>query len=317
MSDVREIARELADGLLFPDAARVDRLDLVPSGHLAALADSGLYGLAVDAPPDVYQDVVAILAGGCLATAFVWLQHAGLAKALAGFGTHPDLLAELRTGRVKAGVALGGLWPHAPLRAREDGYGVVLDGASPWFTGWGLVDVFLLAARDEHDSIRWMYLDAVPGPSLAAEPLDLTAARASGTVRLVFDGHRVPAERLLGAEPSEGLAERDRAGLRTNGYLALGVAERCAALIGPSPWDARVASVRARLGEAEPEGLPEARAAVSDLAMRAAAGLAVAEGSGSVLRGGNAERLVREAAFLLVFGTRPAIKSALAARLQG
>ncbi|ROO88226.1 alkylation response protein AidB-like acyl-CoA dehydrogenase [Actinocorallia herbida] len=315
MIDPREAARELADDLLFPDAARVDRLDRVPEEHFTALAERGLYGLAVDAAPEVHQEVVEILAGGCLATAFVWLQHTALTKAVAGYGTHPELLADLRAGRVKAGVALGGLWPNAPLRARRDGDGLVLEGSSPWFTGWGVVDVFLLAARDEADRIRWLYLDARPGPALRAEPLDLTAARASGTVRLVFDGLRVPAARLLGDDPSEGLAERDRAGLRTNGYLALGVAARCAALIGPSPWDARVAAVRTLLDTAEPPALPAARAAVSDLAVRAAAALAVAQGSTSVLRGSHPERLAREAAFLLVFGTRPAIRDSLATRL--
>ncbi|GAB2837113.1 hypothetical protein GCM10022221_40500 [Actinocorallia aurea] len=315
MIDARKAARELAEDLLFPDAARVDRLDLLPAEHCAALAERGLYGLSVNETPEVYQDVLEILAGGCLATAFVWLQHAGLAKALAGFGTHPELLADLRAGRVKAGVALGGLWPDAPLRARTDGDGIVLDGASPWFTGWGIVDVFLVAVRDEADRIRWMHLDARAGASLRAEALDLTAARASGTVRLAFDGLRVPADRLIGAEPSQGLAQRDRAALRTNGYLALGVAARCAALIGPSPWDARVAAVRARLAAAEPVGLPAARAAASELAARAAAALTVAQGSGSVLRGSHPERLTREAAFLLVFATRPSIREALAARL--
>ena len=38
-------------------------------------------------------------------------------------------------------------------------------------------------------------------------------------------------------------------------------------------------------------------------------------GSGAVVTGANAERLAREALFLLVFGSRPAIRHALLARL--
>jgi hypothetical protein len=45
--------------------------------------------------------------------------------------------------------------------------------------------------------------------------------------------------------------------------------------------------------------------------MRAATTLTVATGARAVLRDHHAQRLVREAMFLLVFGSRPPIKSAL------
>jgi hypothetical protein len=51
--------------------------------------------------------------------------------------------------------------------------------------------------------------------------------------------------------------------------------------------------------------------------MRAATTLVVTAGSRSVLRGEHPQRLVREAAFLLVFGSRPPIRAALLDRLQG
>ena len=43
-------ARRLADEVLFPDAMRVDRLDVLPAAHLDALAAEGLWGAA--APPE-------------------------------------------------------------------------------------------------------------------------------------------------------------------------------------------------------------------------------------------------------------------------
>ena len=55
----------------------------------------------------------------------------------------------------------------------------------------------------------------------------------------------------------------------------------------------------------------EARASACELAVRAAHALAVGRGSTSVLVGDVAERLGREAALLLVFASRPAIKDAL------
>ena len=48
--DVLAVAGELADEVLFPDAMRVDRLDVLPAAHLDALAAAGLYG--APAPAD-------------------------------------------------------------------------------------------------------------------------------------------------------------------------------------------------------------------------------------------------------------------------
>jgi hypothetical protein len=74
---------------------------------------------------------------------------------------------------------------------------------------------------------------------------------------------------------------------------------------------------RAALESSTPETVTGTRAAAAALALRAAAALAVAGGSRSVRPGGHAERSLREAAFLLVFGTRPAIREALLDRLLG
>jgi hypothetical protein len=61
--------------------------------------------------------------------------------------------------------------------------------------------------------------------------------------------------------------------------------------------------------------MADARAAASELALRAAAALAVRDGSRAVTVDQHAQRLAREAVFLLVFGSRPRIKSALLERL--
>jgi hypothetical protein len=66
---------------------------------------------------------------------------------------------------------------------------------------------------------------------------------------------------------------------------------------------------------ADVEAMAQARAAACELAVRAAAALAVWDGSKSIMTGQHAQRLAREALFLLVFGSRPAIKNALLRRL--
>jgi hypothetical protein len=105
-------------------------------------------------------------------------------------------------------------------------------------------------------------------------------------------------------------------GLRTNGSLALGVAARCCRLLGPSPLDDELAARRAALDQGTPETMPAARVAAAAFAVQAASAVVVHEGSRSVVRGTHAERLLREAGLLLVFGSRPRIKHQLLAHLD-
>jgi alkylation response protein AidB-like acyl-CoA dehydrogenase len=133
---------------------------------------------------------------------------------------------------------------------------------------------------------------------------------ASGTVTLRFHGHRVPDERVTLVEDFEAWRARDAAGLRPNGAFALGVTRRCLALLGPSELDAELQAARDQLDRAAVEELPAARAGASLLAMRAASRLVIAGGGRSMLTDNHAQRLAREAMFLLVFGQTASIRQA-------
>jgi alkylation response protein AidB-like acyl-CoA dehydrogenase len=236
LGDVLAAARRLADDVLFPDAMRVDGLDVLPAAHLDALAAEGLYGAPVPAEAgglglDVRATcaVAEELAGGCLATAFVWFQHRGLVMTLAAEGTPAALrdqwLGPACQGKVRGGIALTGLIPGPPrLRAWPAGGGWRLDGEAPWVTGWGLIDLLLVVARGPDDSVVSLILDAAAQPGLTVCRQRLTAVNASVTVRLGFDGVAVPAERLAGQAPFDRAVSLrpDRQGI--NGSLALGVA---------------------------------------------------------------------------------------------
>jgi hypothetical protein len=92
------------------------------------------------------------------------------------------------------------------------------------------------------------------------------------------------------------------------------VALTCCRLIGPSRLDGELAARRAALDAGTPESMPAARAAAARFAVQAASALVVHEGSRSVVVGSHPERLLREATFLLVFGSRPSIRRALSAQ---
>ena len=120
---------------------------------------------------------------------------------------------------------------------------------------------------------------------------------------------------MTGTLPLDQWHSRDAAALRANGSLALGLAARCCELIGPGPLDEQLASCRAALDTAGPDAMPAARAAACELALRATAALVVSQGSTAILADQDAQRLAREALFLLVFGSRPPIRQSLAGLL--
>jgi alkylation response protein AidB-like acyl-CoA dehydrogenase len=325
---VVQAARRLADEQLFPEALQTDAAERVPEHLLRALADAGLFGLVgprehgglelgLGAGP--FSEVVEALASGCLTTTFVWVQHHGALHALASSDNTalaaawlPDLCA----GRRRAGLALSGSRPGPdPLSARPAPGGWLLDGRVPWMTGWGLVHAVLATARsDDDERVLSAWLNPVASDSLRVSPQRLLAANASCTVELGLHAHFVPNERVVALEPYLPPPPHDGGG-RSNGSFALGVARRACLLLGPGPLDAELDARRRQLDAAGDESLAAARAAAVELSLRASAALITSQGSRSIVLDSHAQRLAREALFLLVFGSRPAIKRALLAEL--
>jgi alkylation response protein AidB-like acyl-CoA dehydrogenase len=239
--DVLATARRLADDLLFPAALEVDGADLVPRSHLDALAAGGLYGQwgptdagGLDLDAATGNRVAEVLAGGCLTTAFVAMQHQGVVRQIArtSGAVRDDWLAPLCRGDRRSGVAISGIRPGAdPLRARPSPYGWTLHGSVPWVTGWGRVDVVHVAALDDEGDVVWLLVDAERAPSLHVERQHLVACEASGTVTVSFQGHEVAGERCTLRTSYADWQRADVEGLRPNGSLALGVAGRCVARI--------------------------------------------------------------------------------------
>ncbi len=92
---------------------------------------------------------------------------------------------------------------------------------------WGLADVIGVAAYDTraHKTVTFL-MAATGGPNIHSNRIPLSAADASNTVELTFNGHHVPHTSVLHVRQARqgrlGLA--DRSVLRINGSLALGVA---------------------------------------------------------------------------------------------
>jgi alkylation response protein AidB-like acyl-CoA dehydrogenase len=316
--EIVDTAQQFADDLLFPTALANDAAGAIPIATFDALAAAGLYGTAL---PDELEPTCAVLealAGGCLSTAFVWMQHLGVLRA-ALFSDHEGIREEwadpLARGARRGGLALGGALPGPPLlRARETAKGWLLDGTSPWLSGWGQIDVVHTGARTEDERLVWLFVDARESDTLHVALQDLMALRATATVRAEFVEHLVPHERVVSVAPyAPGTTPPEV--IRIHASLALGVAARCCRLLGESPLDGELTACRARLAELDPERIAADRADAGELAVRAATAAMVATGSRSILLDEQPQRLAREALFAAVYALRPASRDALLARL--
>jgi alkylation response protein AidB-like acyl-CoA dehydrogenase len=315
--------RRITEEVLFPAAMAIDAAPIVPRRYLDLIAEAGLYDLPAD--PVEAGRVVEALGGASLVTAFVWIQHHSPVRAVLSRPPHlrDRYLAGMQAGRVRAGIAYAALRRPGPPSAVAEpvaGEGWRLTGHAPWVTGWGLVDVIQVGAR-AGDRMLWLLIDAAVAPGMKVRPVELAVLQASATVELRWEGMVVPADRVLGIEGFEEWRTRDAGGRQLNGYLPLGVAARCAQLLGREPLARRVEAARAALdrlsacapgsgGRATSTAVSTARAGATLLAVRAAAALVAAGGGRSVEAGQHAARLMREAAFLLVFGQTSEIRAA-------
>ena len=323
--DVVQEARRIAEDVLFPGAIATDSAEVVPVERLDALADAGFYGLpgpreagGLAADLSATCAVIEALAGGCLTTTFVWAQHLGAVLAAAHSNSaalREEWLEPLCRGTRRAGLALAGVLPEPLLRARPVSEGWLFSGTAPWVSGWGRIDVVHTAARDAEDNVVWAFVDARESTTLTVEPLELVAVNASATVRASFADVFVPEDRVTATLPREAWSRPEPAVLRIHASFALGLVDRCCRLLGPGTFDEELAACRAALDDATPETMPTARAAASELALRAAGALVVSTGSKAAVRDQHAQRIAREALFLLVYGSRPAVRAALLDRL--
>ncbi len=314
-------AVRIADDVLFRGAIDVDSSGTIPRSHFDALAAAGLYGIAGpveaggwDVDPRAHLRIRETLAGGCLTTAFVWAQHHGVVRCVRSADTavQEAWLQGLCTGRLRGGLALAGLRPGpVTLRvaAAEDGRWTIA-GESPMVTGWGHVDVLLVGARLGADEVVFALVDT-SHPRLRAQRLRLAALDASATVRLHFDEVVVEESAIVQCTTLPAWLAGGET-VRHNGALAIGVAARCARLAGETGLSEQVACCRDALDvAADGDELAQARADASLLAVRAASYLVAARGSAAVDLSEHAQRLAREAIFLLAFGQKPSIKQAL------
>jgi len=329
-------ARQLADTLLVPNAERVDQAE-VPASHLDAIRRSGLLGVSAPeayggagAPDSVAREVQEILAGACCSTWFVQTQHHTPVRMLAKseLPMRESLLRPLATGELLAGIAYAHVraFPRVAVRATAERDGWRFDGTVPWYTGWGLNDVMLLAGITDADEIVFAFADAREQPGLRpSAPMRLAALTAARTVSLELDGLWLPESSVLLRTPQEKFALLDIPRSTNASPAVFGLAYAALRIVAESGEPQTAEALRASVDEVRRRAYELAdhpvahehveerltlRTRAYDL-MRAAPTAAVVSGGGRTMDLRNpAQRLAREGMFLLIQGQTSVVRRA-------
>lgn len=329
-------ARRLADDLLTPHAERVDQ-EGVPASHIEEIKRSGLLGVSAPkeyggaaAPGAVARETAEILAGACCSTWFVQTQHHTPVQTLAKSEgpVRERLLGPLARGELLSGVAYAHLraYPQIPVRVTRERGGWRFDGTVPWYTGWGLNDVMLLAGVTDEDEALFAFTEAREQPGLrASEPMRLAALTAARTVSLELDGFWLPEETVALRTPYDQWAATDRPKTVNANPAVFGITESALTLLDEetaAPLSARLTKVRDQAYDlADQPAHLEERLTLRTQAyevMQAATTAAVVTGGGRSLTLTNkAQRLAREALFLLVQGQTAQSRTAHLKALAG
>ncbi len=159
--------RELAQALIAPGAAGIDRESRFPDEQLNALAQVGALGLLVPCDQGgvgaglvALADVCEAVGGACASTGMVFLMHSVTAATVAGGGgpSAARLLEEMASGEVLGTLAFSergtGAHFYAPeLRAERRDGSVFVSGRKSFVTSGGHADAMLVLLQGEGDGL--------------------------------------------------------------------------------------------------------------------------------------------------------------------
>src|ERR671914_599526 len=225
-----EAVRDFVESEVFPVAEELEHRDEYPEKIVEQLKEMGLFGLTVPeefggAGMDLltYALVVTELSRGWMSLSGIMNTHFMGVYLLKQHGTEEQKqrwLPKMAAAEVRASLSMSEAGAGSDVqaikcRATRDGDHYVVDGTKMWVTN-GLRSglVFLLAKTDPeadppYRGISLLVVEKEPGAErfegITVPPnIPKMGYKGVETTELVFEGHRVPAENLLGAEEGRG-----------------------------------------------------------------------------------------------------------------
>jgi alkylation response protein AidB-like acyl-CoA dehydrogenase len=212
------LTRDLVERELLPHAAEEEAEGRFPRETMRVLGRAGLLGLPYgeeygggDQPYEVYLQVLEELSAGRLTVGLGVSVHTLSCHALATFGTEeqkrrwlPDMIGGDLLGAYCLSEPQSGSDAAAlRTRAESDGDGYTVNGTKAWITHGGVADFYSTMVRTGVEGSRGISVLLVPGdtPGVSADlPERKMGMKGSPTAQIHFEGARVSADRLIGAE---------------------------------------------------------------------------------------------------------------------
>ena len=226
--------REIIDSIerwaereLRPVARRFDHADEYPAEIVAQMQDLGLFGatiapeyggLGLDAT--TYAQIVMKISAVWMAPVGIFNSHLIMASCVQRHGTAEQKtrwLPKFATGEIRGGIGLTEPNAGTDLQsiravARRDGDSYVIDGTKTWITNGVEGTAFAVLvktdpeAQPRHRGMSLFLCEKGPGFA-TAKKLKKLGYKSIDSAELVFDNHRVSADRLIGGVEGRGFQQ--------------------------------------------------------------------------------------------------------------
>ena len=232
--EILSTVKSFVDKEIIPVAQELEHADSYPQDIVDGMKEMGLFGLTI--PEEygglgesllTYALVVEQIARGWMSVSGVINTHFIVSYMIRQHGTEEQkqhYLPKMAEGSIRGAFSmsepeLGSDVAAIKTRARRDGDHYVVDGAKMWLTnGATSTLVATLVKTDEgapkaHHNLTTLLVDkptgfgeVAPGLSVPGK-IDKMGYKGVDTTELVFDGHRVGADKVLGDAPGKGFAQ--------------------------------------------------------------------------------------------------------------
>jgi alkylation response protein AidB-like acyl-CoA dehydrogenase len=214
------LARDVA-----PHVHRLEHDDIYPEAIVARMRELGLFGSTIGAaygglglPCAVYADIVERIARVWMSVTGIFNSHLIMSAIVERNGTEAqrrDFLPRFASGELRGGLALtepdcGTDLQAIRCTARRDGDNYIINGTKTWISNGIHGSCFALLVKTDvnaeprHRGMSMFLAEKGPGFTVSRK-LEKLGYKGIDSAELVFQDHRVPADRLIGEVEGLGL----------------------------------------------------------------------------------------------------------------
>src|SRR6476619_5832933 len=233
-TEILKAVRTFVEEKILPVATELEHADEYPTEIVEGLKELGLFGLMIPEEYDglgesllTYALAVEEIARGWMSVSGIINTHFIVAYLLLQHGTEEQkrtYLPRMATGEVRGAFSMsepgcGSDVSAITTKATRDGDGYVIDGQKMWLTNGGSANlVAVLVKTDEgaesvYRNMTTFLVEKEPGFGEIAQgvtvpgKIEKMGYKGVDTTELVFDGHRISADQILGGQPGQGFSQ--------------------------------------------------------------------------------------------------------------